>query len=70
MKANGRLALALRRGVWAFVGLVILTVVEFFVAVWVVPGATPWLALLMVAKAWIILHTFMHVLQLWREEEH
>ena len=69
MKVSERLAPALRRGALAFVALAVLTALEYIVAVAVVPGATPWLALLMAGKAWVILHTFMHILQLWREEE-
>ena len=67
---NGRLRQALRRGVMAFVVLGVLTAVEYGVAVAVVPGASPFLAVLALAKAWVILDTFMHIKQLWREEAH
>jgi len=49
--------------------LAALTIVEYFVAVGV-EGNLVWLGLIGVAKAWLILKYFMHVGQVWGEEDH
>lgn len=51
-----------------FVVLAILTVAEFFVST--VLGSAVLLILIALAKAALIVHFFMHVYRLWREEEH
>lgn len=60
---------ALRRGMTALLLLGALTAVEYAVAVLVKPGAFPFLVVMALAKAGIIAHTFMHIAQLWQEEE-
>lgn len=57
-----------RRILIIFVALAVLTVAEYFVSVlW---GSAVFLLLIALAKAALIVHFFMHVYRLWREEEH
>lgn len=57
-----------RRIYIVFVGLAVLTIAEYFVSVqW---GSAVFLILIALAKAALIVHFFMHVYRLWREEEH
>lgn len=51
-------------GVRVFVGLAVLTVVEWFAARW--PGALVWLAAIALAKTGLIAEYFMHYSQLVR----
>ena len=76
-----------------FAGLMVLTVVEFWVAsmaegpipyppiipplapvtwlaLWISANPLPFLAVLAIPKALLILHYFMHVSQAWREGDH
>ena len=69
MRHTDRYREALKRGVWAFVALAVLTVIEYFVAVSMRSGAFGWLFIIMLLKTGVIAHTFMHILQLWRAEE-
>lgn len=66
-------AAAQARGLVAMAVLAVLTIAEFIVAIGL-DSATLIVVLLVVmgvAKAWIIVRTFMHVSKLWRgEEEH
>lgn len=48
--------------------LAVLTVAEFFVSTAL--GSTALLILIALAKAALIVHFFMHVYRLWREEDH
>lgn len=51
-----------------FLVLVVLTVAEFIVSVTL--ASTVLLLLIALAKAALIVHFFMHLYRLWREEEH
>ncbi len=51
-----------------FFVLAVLTIAEYFVAVEL--GSTIFLVLIALAKAALIVHFFMHVYRLWREETH
>ena len=64
-----RLGLALRRGLNVIIALAVLTVIEYAVPIVLERGANPYLALLGFIKAGVILYYFMHVAQLWRQEE-
>lgn len=57
-----------RRIYIVFVALAILTIAEYFVSVQL--GSAVFLILIALAKAALIVHFFMHVYRLWREEEH
>jgi heme/copper-type cytochrome/quinol oxidase subunit 4 len=58
----------LRRGVVVFVGLAILTIVEFGIAIGL-SGNIPLLAIVAIAKTLLILEYFMHLSSLFRREE-
>lgn len=51
-----------------FVVLAVLTAAEYFVSIWL--GSTTLLLLIALAKAVLIVHFFMHIYRLWREEDH
>ena len=51
-----------------FVVLAVLTAAEYFVSIWT--GSTALLVLIALAKAVLIVHFFMHLYRLWREEDH
>ena len=60
-------SVAYRRGVVVLVGLAVLTLIEYFVAL--VPGnMTVWLFIIGLFKAGLIMHFFMHMAHLWSEE--
>jgi caa(3)-type oxidase subunit IV len=61
--------LALRRGLLVLIALAILTVVEFIVPAVLGRNALPFLVVFALAKAALIIHYFMHIAQLWRQEE-
>jgi heme/copper-type cytochrome/quinol oxidase subunit 4 len=65
----GGLSAALRRGLVAIAVLTVLTIVEYIVPVVMDSGATPYLVVFAIAKTGVILHYFMHITHLWREEE-
>jgi cytochrome c oxidase subunit 4 len=52
----------LTRGVWVFLGLAILTAVEYFLAVSAVPAVLLWVVALV--KAGLVLWFFMHIFRL------
>ncbi|MFL7838400.1 MAG: cytochrome C oxidase subunit IV family protein [Candidatus Promineifilaceae bacterium] len=60
---------ALRRGMWTFLVLMVLTIIEFGVAI-ALHGAVIPLFLIALVKAAIIVWVFMHIYRLWREESH
>ncbi|MBI4336557.1 MAG: cytochrome C oxidase subunit IV family protein [Chloroflexi bacterium] len=66
---NGRLRSALARGRWVLVALVALTVVEYAVALVMKSGNLPWMIIMNLVDAVLILYYFMHIAQLWRKEE-
>ena len=61
---------AVRQGLMGALWLTVLTLIEFFIAVW--GDGEPWLlwALLpfVILKGWVILDTFMHVRALWSDD--
>lgn len=64
-----RKAAKLRLG-WIVIGaLGVLTIVEYWVAISVHSTPLPYLAVIAVVKAWLIVQYFMHVAQVWRSGE-
>ncbi len=61
---DGRLSLGWK----VFGGLALLTLLEYFVAV-EMAGSLSLLGIIALGKAGLILQYFMHVAQLWREDE-
>jgi cytochrome c oxidase subunit 4 len=59
--------LALRRGVMVFIGLVILTAAEFFLAQIMVPAVVLWIIALL--KAGLVIQFFMHLSRLFQPDE-
>lgn len=57
-----------RRGFLVFVGLAVLTALEFWIAS-AAGGSTVFLFIIILAKAGLILQYYMHLGQLWGEEE-
>ena len=51
-----------------FLGLAVLTIIEF--AVSIATGSAVLLMLIALAKSALIVHFFMHLYRLWREEDH
>ena len=49
-------------------GLVVLTGVEYWIAVSLSGSTFPYLVVIALIKAWLILRYFMHIRQLWRGE--
>jgi heme/copper-type cytochrome/quinol oxidase subunit 4 len=62
-------AKAFRRGTWTFVALMVLTVIEYVVAV-ALDASIIALFLISLVKAALIVWVFMHITRLWREESH
>ena len=60
---------ALRRGMWTFLALLVLTILEFGVAIALRGSIIP-LFLIALIKAAMIVWVFMHIYRLWREESH
>lgn len=60
---------AYRTGFYVFVGLLVLTAVEYVVGTAANPSAVALLIIALV-KAVLIIYFFMHVYRLWREESH
>lgn len=60
---------AYRRGLITFLALMVLTIIEYFVAISL---ASPTVLLFIIAliKAALIVQVFMHVSRLWRGESH
>jgi len=59
---------AYRRGILVFAGLAVLTVLEFWLAS-TAGGSTVFLFIMVLAKAGLILQYYMHMGQLWNDEE-
>ncbi|KAA3662638.1 MAG: hypothetical protein DWQ04_12930 [Chloroflexi bacterium] len=59
---------AYRRGVYVFVALFVLTLIEYFVAISI--NSVVLLFIIALLKAAAIVQYFMHVYRLWREESH
>ncbi len=60
---------AFRRGTWTFLALMVLTLIEFAVAV-AFNASVIMLFLIALVKAALIVWVFMHISRLWREESH
>lgn len=63
-------AAKLRLGWIVIGGLAVLTALEYWIAVSVHSTPLPYLAVIALIKAWLIVQYFMHVAQLWRKEGH
>jgi heme/copper-type cytochrome/quinol oxidase subunit 4 len=59
---------ALGRGWVVFIGLAVLTIVEYILAI-AIDANLPILIVLAVAKAAVIIHYFMHLVRVWRDPE-
>ncbi len=57
-----------REGIFVAVGLAILTIVEFYIALSLNSFAI--MMLLALLKAILVVHYFMHIRSLWSEDEH
>ncbi|MFN3974783.1 MAG: hypothetical protein ACK4K2_05880 [Dehalococcoidia bacterium] len=68
MEGNG-LAQALRRGLWVWIALIVLTVLEYILMVVKAPGLIAYLLIINLADAGLIAYYYMHIAQLWRQEE-
>ncbi len=64
---DARKAAALARGIRVFAGLLVLTVVEYGIAVGMTGNLAP-LAVVALLKAGLIVEYFMHLSQLWHPE--
>ncbi|MBI2873294.1 MAG: hypothetical protein HYY00_08925 [Chloroflexi bacterium] len=60
---------ALRRGLWVFIALVVLAVVEYLLTLVMKSGNLPWMVIMNIIDAGLIAYFFMHIAQLWRREE-
>ena len=60
---------ALRVGLVVFIVLVVLAAAEYGLAVAVDSGNLPYMIIMNVVDAALIVYFFMHVRQLWRQEE-
>ncbi len=65
---NESRAAAYRLGIITLLILGALTVVEFFVAVYL--GSAVLLLIIALIKAVVVINNFMHIARLWREESH
>ncbi len=65
---RSRKAAAYRLGLLVILGLAVLTVVEYEVAVKLHSNVLLYLMIIALVKAWLIVQYFMHVSQLWHEE--
>ena len=65
---NEKKKAAYRLGVMVLIGLAVLTIIEFYVAL-LPSGAITALFIIALIKAWAILQYFMHIKNLWAEEE-
>lgn len=59
----------MRRGLAVLIVLVVLTALEYWVAAALQTGVMPYLAVIAVIKAGLIVQYFMHLSQLWSSEE-
>jgi hypothetical protein len=66
-RMNEKKAAALRLGWITMLILAALTVVEYFVSIYL--GSLVLLFIIVVVKAAVIIQNFMHISRLWREEE-
>ncbi len=59
---------AQRLGMWVFIGLMVLTLIEYAVSIYL--NSTVGLFITMLLKSALIVYYFMHVYRLWREDSH
>jgi heme/copper-type cytochrome/quinol oxidase subunit 4 len=59
----------LRKGLWVFIVLAILTAGEYVLAVTMKQGNLPYMVVMNIVDAALILYFFMHFAQLWGKEE-
>jgi cytochrome c oxidase subunit IV len=55
---------ALRRGVWVFIVLVVLTIVEYILALAMKRGNLPYMIVMNIVDAGLIAYFFMHIAQI------
>lgn len=60
---------ALRRGFWVWVALIVLTILEYILMVLRMPGLIAYLLIINLLDAGLIVYYYMHIAQLWRQEE-
>ena len=58
-----------RRGIYVFLALLVLTLIEFFVASSNTSALLPLMALIMIAKAAVIVEYFMHLRGIFQPED-
>lgn len=59
----------MRRGLWVFLALMLVEIIEYVVGTRIKQGNWPLLAVLAVPGSGLIIYYFMHLAQLWRHEE-
>ncbi|GIK58763.1 MAG: cytochrome C oxidase subunit IV family protein [Chloroflexi bacterium] len=59
---------AQRLGMYVFIGLMVLTLIEYAVSIYL--NSTVGLFITMLLKSALIVYYFMHVYRLWREDSH
>ena len=59
----------LRKGLWVFIALFVLTVGEYILALVMKRGNLPYMVVMNVVDAALIMYFFMHISQLWRRGE-
>ncbi len=69
MEANSKKQAAFRLIMWVFIGLAVLTAIEFVVT-GLTNGSAALLLIIALAKGGLIVNYFMHIYRLWREESH
>ena len=62
-------ATKLRIGWIVAIVLAVLTALEYWIAIRFEGNVIPWLAIIALLKAWLIVQYFMHVSQLWHAEK-
>jgi heme/copper-type cytochrome/quinol oxidase subunit 4 len=55
-------------GLLVFAILVFLTLGEYLMVLMMDSGNLPWMIIMNIVDAWLILYFFMHISQLWRQE--
>lgn len=65
---NEKKAAAYRLGYITLAILAVLTIIEFFAAIYL--GSLVFLFIIAIIKAAVIIQNFMHISRLWREENH
>jgi uncharacterized membrane protein len=58
-----------RKGLYVFIGLLIVEVAEYIIGVRVSSGNFIFMVLLAVPGSWLIVHYFMHIKELWLPPE-